>query len=75
MDEIYRKKKTMIAKRWKAREAMGEKFSRKEQKESDDTCITELAIKMWIEIGGTKRRDRIVEGKRYRINKVVGIGI
>ena len=51
-------------KKWKVSEAMGAKPSKKEQKELDDKCITESAIKVWIEIGGTKRKERIVEEKK-----------
>jgi len=58
------RKMTKIAKKWKVREAMGAKPSKNEQKELDDTCITESAIKIWIEIGGTKRIERLVEGKK-----------
>ena len=58
------RKMTKIAKRWKVSEAMGAKPSKKEQKELDDKCITESAIKVWIEIGGTKRKERIVEEKK-----------
>ena len=60
MKRIERKMKR-IATRWKAREAMSVNPKNKKIRVLKEICLAETAFKIWLEIGGTKQNERIVD--------------
>ena len=58
------RKLSRIAREWKVKEAMAATPSKRQIKKLKDKCLTESALKIWHEIGGTKRNSRYVEIKK-----------
>ena len=53
-----------VAAKLKEEDPMAAKPTQKEQRELNDKCITESALKTWIEIGGMKEDEKIVTKKK-----------
>ena len=51
------RKLTRIANRWETREAMAAKPTKKQLKKLKNECLTESALKIWLEVGGTKKEE------------------
>jgi hypothetical protein len=67
-----------VAKRWGVEEAMAAKTKKKQRDGLKETCLVECTLKIWLEIGGTKREPREVEVERKgkkEMRRETGFGV
>ena len=60
-----------IATKWKVQEAMTASPTKKQLRELKNENIMESAIKIWFEIGGRKRDERIITYEKHKIGEQV----